>query len=268
MEFLERLERYGTQLTNTEKKISQFVMAHQKETLCANIAELAKLSGASRSAVLRFAQKLGYSGFTEFRYDYSLFVHAGRIARKENSNAVQMLASYYEAAIKKIADQVSEGQVEEIAEHISRARRVKIFGLNRNSYSAQQLRHHLHTLNFDAEAVWDTVLVRDLSAAARPGDVHIYFSVNGATPIIRDAICSSAQQGAETVLITMHRDSPMAAYATYLVVLPSTWLVTTDYFLDQQAINFIFIEILIAYLGKTLALEEREQGQEEWRGER
>lgn len=262
MEFLERLEQHSTQLTNTERKISQFVVSHQKETICANIAELAKLTGTSRSAVLRFAQKLGYSGFTEFRYDFSLFVHAGRAVRQENSNRIQLLASYYEAAIRKIADHISESRLEEIAERISRARRVKIFGLNRNSYSAQQLRHHLHTLNFDAEAVWDTVLVRDLSAAAKPGDVHIYFSVNGATPIIRDAIRSSAQQGADTVLITMHRDSPMEPYATYPVILPSTWLVTTDYFLDQQAINFVFIEMLIVYLGKSLALENRERQEE------
>lgn len=258
MEFLERLEQHSTQLTNTEKKISHFVVSHQKETLCANIAELAKLCGASRSAVLRFAQKLGYSGFTEFRYDFSLFVHAGRVTRQENTNQIQLLASYYENAIKKISEYVSESQLEELAQHIRQAQRVKIFGLNRNSYSAQQLRHHLHTLNFDAEAVWDTVLVRDLSAAAQPGDVHIYFSVNGATPIIRDAIRSSAQQGADTILITMHRDSPMEPYATYPVILPSTWLVTTDYFLDQQAINFVFIEMLIVYLGKSLTMEKQE----------
>jgi len=262
MEFLERLEQHAGQLTNTEKKISQFVLSNRKETIRANIAELAKLSGTSRSAVLRFAQKLGYSGFSEFRYDFSIFVHAGQTARKESAGQIQLLASYYETAIKKIADYVSEKQLEEIAERISRAGRVKIFGLNRNSYSAQQLRHHLHTLNFDAEAVWDTVLVRDLSAAARPGDVHVYFSVNGATPIIREAIQSSAQQGADTVLVTMRQNSPMEPYATHLVLLPSTALVTTDYFLDQQAINFIFIEILIVYLGKALALEERKRQEE------
>ena len=60
----------------------------------------------------------------------------------------------------------------------------------------------------------------------------------------------------------MHKGSPMEAYATHLVLLPSTALITTDYFLDQQAINFIFIEILIVYLGKALALEEREHQEE------
>lgn len=255
MEFLERLERNGSRLTNTEKKISQYVISHKTETLRANIAELAKLCGASRSAVLRFTQKLGYSGFTEFRYDFSVFVHAGQTAKKERTNRIQLVSSYYEQAIRRFSEYISEERMEELARRISWARRVKIFGLNRNSYSAQQLRHHFHTLNFEAEAVWDMVLVRDLSAAAQPGDVHIYFSVNGATPVAREAIRASKQHGADTILVTMHKDSPMAAYATYEVVLPSTWLVTTDYFLDQQAINFVFIELLIVYLGSCLSQE-------------
>lgn len=252
MEFLERLEHYSAQLTNAERHVAEFVVQHQAETLRSSIAELAELSNSSRSAVLRFTQKLGYSGYMDFRYDFSLFVHAGRVTRQENHNRIQLLSSYYEATIHKISEYVSEALMEELAGCIARAKRVKIFGMNRNSYSAQQLRHHFHTLNLDAEAVSDPVLVRDLSAAGRPGDVHIYFSVSGDTPIVREAIQSSQDHGAVTILITMHRDSPMAPYATHLAVLPSTRLSTTDYFFDQQAINFVFIELLIVYLGANL----------------
>lgn len=260
MEFLERLQQHSSQLTNKEQKIADYIVNHHIETLRANLNELAELCGSSRSAVLRFTQKLGYSGFTEFRYDFSLFVHAGQATQQSSVNRIQMLASYYEAAIRKISEYVSEELMEEIVLRIAHARKVKIFGLNRNSYSALQLRHHFHTLNFDAEAVSDTVLIRDLPAAAQPGDVHIYFSVSGATPIIRDAIQASAQHGACTILITMHRDGPMVPYAAYQVLLPSTWLVTTDYFLDQQAINFIFIEMLIVYLGHSLSSDQKEEG--------
>ena len=256
MEFLERLNIYGSQLTNTEKKVSDYVLQHRQETVRSSLNELAEQCGASRSAVLRFTQKLGYSGYIEFRYDYSLFVHAGRSAQQTSSNRVQLLALIYDKVIMKMSEYVSDELMEQITDRIKHARKVKIFGLNRNSYSAQQLRHHFHTLNFDAEAVSDTVLVRDLSAAAQPEDVHIYFSVGGATPIISDAIQSSRQRGACTILITMHQNSPMAAYATYQVLLPSTRLVTADYFLDQQAINFIFIEMLIVYLGSSLSAEE------------
>lgn len=252
MEFLERLERYAPRLTHTEKRVADYVLAHQSETLRSSIADLAALSQSSRSAVLRFAQKLGYSGYTEFRYDFSLFVHAGRISQVENQNRIQQLTSYYESTIHKISDYISESLLEQLSACMAHARRLKIFGMNRNSYSAQQLRHHLHTLNLDAEAVSDPVLVRDLSAAGTAEDVHIYFSVSGDTPIIRDAIQSSCEQGAKTILVTMHHDSPMSNYATHLVVLPSTRLCTTDYFFDQQAINFIFIELLIVYLGTAL----------------
>lgn len=252
MEFLERLERHSGQLTNTEKRVSDYVIHHQSETLRSSIAELAELCHASRSAILRFTQKLGYSGYLEFRYDFSLFVHAGRVTRQENRSRIQLVASYYEATIHKISEYISEPLMEQLASCIVSARRVKIFGMNRNSYSAQQLRHHFHTLNLDAEAVSDPALVRDLSAAGGRDDVHIYFSVSGSTPVIREAIQSSFLRGTTTILVTMHQDSFMSRFATHLAVLPSTRLCTTDYFFDQQAVNFIFIELLIVYLGSRL----------------
>lgn len=260
MEFLERLERHYDQLTNTEKRVSDYVIHHQAETLRSSIAELAELCHASRSAVLRFTQKLGYSGYLEFRYDFSIFVHAGRVTRQESRNRIQLVSSYYEATIHKISESVSEPLMEQLADCIVGARRVKIFGMNRNSYSAQQLRHHFHTLNLDAEAVSDPVLVRDLSAAGGKGDVHIYFSVSGDTPVIREAIQSSYLRGTTTILITMHQDSFMSRFATHLAVLPSTRLCTTDYFFDQQAINFIFIELLIVYLGSKLTEDRAARG--------
>lgn len=253
MNFLERLDSHYAQLTNTERKIHDYLIQNRSEALRVNIEELARLCGVSRSAVLRFAQKLGYSGFTEFKYDFSLFVHAGLDHPEERPNRVRKIASYYEVAIHKIADYVGDDVLDEVTDRITNAHRVKVFGMNRNGYSARQLRHHFHTLNFDAEAVTESVLVRDLSGAGAAGDVHIYFSVSGETPVIRDAIASSFQQGVTTILITMHRDSSMAPYASHQIILPSTRLITTDYFLDQQAINFVFIEILIAFLGNRLA---------------
>lgn len=79
------------------------MVAHQAETLRVNIAELAELCRASRSAVLRFTQKLGYSGFTEFKYDFSLFVHAGLVTRKESANRVQrrMCTSIFPSAERR-----------------------------------------------------------------------------------------------------------------------------------------------------------------------
>lgn len=65
--------------------------------------------------VLRFAQKLGYSGYTEFRYDFSLFVHAGRISQVENQNRIQQLTSYYESTIHKISDYISESLLEQLS---------------------------------------------------------------------------------------------------------------------------------------------------------
>ena len=40
------------------------------------IVDLAEKCHVSKSAILRFAKKLGYSGYSEFKYDFSLVGHS------------------------------------------------------------------------------------------------------------------------------------------------------------------------------------------------
>ena len=143
-------------------------------------------------------------------------------------------------------------EVSLLAEKLIHANRVKIFGLNRTGHSAQQLRQRFHKINFDAEAVTDYVLIPEIANQGRPGDLHLYFSTQGETPIIFEAIKASCQQKVYTVLVTMNDNTKMKKYADLLIQLPTTKAFSSDYFFDLQPINMIFIEILISCMGEKL----------------
>ena len=59
-------ERYDD-LSAKEKQIADFILEHPRESVNPSIEELAERIGISESTMVRFARKLGYSGYQRFR---------------------------------------------------------------------------------------------------------------------------------------------------------------------------------------------------------
>ena len=73
------------------------------------------------------------------------------------------------------------------------------------------------------------------------------------------AIENSAKSHVPTILITMDAHCKMTKYATQIILLPSPQMITSDYFVGEQPFNFIFIEILLSYLGEELKKEDEKR---------
>lgn len=68
MNLKERISIYYTSLTTTEKRIYTQIMDNPHIIIDHSIIEAGELCHTSKSAMLRFAKKLGYRGYSEFKY--------------------------------------------------------------------------------------------------------------------------------------------------------------------------------------------------------
>lgn len=71
MKLQEKISIYYTSLTNTERKICTVILDDPTVVSEHSIIEAAELCSTSKSAMLRFAKKLGYTGYSEFKYAVS-----------------------------------------------------------------------------------------------------------------------------------------------------------------------------------------------------
>ena len=55
-------------LSDMDLEILAYVVKHHKQVQNANIIDLSKAVHVSKSSVLRMTKKLGFSGYTEFKY--------------------------------------------------------------------------------------------------------------------------------------------------------------------------------------------------------
>ena len=251
---VEKMNLYAENFTKTECVIYNYILSNPSQVVHGSIYDLAEWIGVSRSAILRFAQKIGYNGFSEFKYDFSRYVHGGGFhVLTPNESRMTEIVQIYQKTIGLMTETLSEQQLDQLVDQMLAARRIKIFGLNRTGLSAIQLRQRFHKINFDGEAVTDYILIPEIANQGNEQDVHIYFSTQGVTPIILEAIQASKKKNVFTVLVTMNNHSKMIQYADMVFYLPSTKPVSSDYFFDLQPINMVFIEILLAYLGEKLA---------------
>lgn len=68
MEFDRVLSKHYDSLSQIENQISKYIVENKSRMKEISITELAEKSYTSKSSVLRFVQKLGFSGFIEFKY--------------------------------------------------------------------------------------------------------------------------------------------------------------------------------------------------------
>lgn len=68
MRLQQLVHKHADKLSDLDNEMIQFIMEHPDETLAANIIELSEKVHASKSSILRLTQKLGFSGYSEFKY--------------------------------------------------------------------------------------------------------------------------------------------------------------------------------------------------------
>ena len=64
---MSRIEGMSNQFTKTDWKIVQYMKENMQEFVSCSAQDLATQIGVSDASVIRFAQKVGFSGLNEFR---------------------------------------------------------------------------------------------------------------------------------------------------------------------------------------------------------
>lgn len=236
--------------TKSDKMIYDYIMTNQYNSVQQNIVNMAKSIGVSKSALLRFAKKIGYNGFSEFKYDLARAVHRGGTDFEElKAERIDEITDIYKKALEFLSQTVTNQQLEAAAHAIAKTKKIKIFGLNITGLTAQYLRMRFSKINIDAEAVTDYMFIPEVAQQGNSEDLHIYISTKGMDILMIDSIKSSNKHS-QTMLITMNDQSKMSKYSNSMLVLPNTTMFTQHFFLNPQAINYIFIEILISYISE------------------
>lgn len=262
MNLKERISIYYTSLTTTEKRIYTQIMDNPNIIIENSIIEAGNLCHTSKSAMLRFAKKLGYRGYSEFKYaiEESLKRDVQEVPTTVNNETVlHQISSSFALTIQAIGQLNFDEQLKQLAAYIYQYPYIKSIGIGNSAFCANQLVYSLYSHNQFIEGITDNVQFTYLENCINSQYLLIIFSVSASSITYNKLLKTAKTNGAKTILITMNNDSSINQLVDMVFTLPSNIAPTTSSTvlkqLDNRTTLYFFAEIISYYYG--LYLEEK-----------
>lgn len=249
---LERLNVYKDSFTASEIQIMNYILDNPFDIMHLSIVEIGKKSGTSKTAIIRLCQKIGYKGFSEFKFDLSRYLISNNQNADNNKNVINAITSSYADCINRINNTLSLDDIQNLSKLMISSNRVKLLGCNRTGFSISQFRYRLSKIGFDAEAITDSLLMKDCINILNDKDLCIIFSIKGAKHPYLDCVKILKDNNCRIVLVTMNPLTPLKPYCDQLITLPYVSKQSDVTFLDDQLIFFVLIEIILCEIANSV----------------
>lgn len=176
MRFEETVRLHYDALNETEKDMITTLLDHLNDYCSLSITDLGKMLQSSRSSVLRMAQKLGYRGYSEMKYEMQRDVETREIIPSD-------LVSLFENDVHRTFELAAQTNFHPLIEHIDRCEKLILYatGFVQNNYT-KQLASELFLYGkpnnlINGESNFDII-----SKSLGPNDLVIVTSLSGETP--------------------------------------------------------------------------------------
>ena len=256
---LVRLAETQAQMTKSEKKVAEVVLADPAATTRSSIATLARAAGVSEPSVNRFCKNFGAAGFPDFKLKLAQCMASGFPLLSESVEPGDDLASCSRkilsstmAALAELRESLDTAALERGVSLMTAARRIYFFGLGASSAVAKDAEQRFFRFKLPVSSHEDMLMQRMLAASAGAGDLFVMISHTGRTRELIDTARLARQNGAVVMGLTAPA-SPLAGACNCVVGVEV--VENTDYYMpmNSRIAHLAVLDILAA--GITLKME-------------
>jgi DNA-binding MurR/RpiR family transcriptional regulator len=218
--------------------VARYVERHRGSLMVDRVTEVAQRCGVQPSAVVRFAQRFGYSGFSElqsvFRAQWSERAASQSsyqerirklVAEKRGALTPRAVAREFIAAsetgLNELARDFDDASFEAAVALLERAQHIYVVGVRRSYPVAAYITYALQHVDKRVQLV-DGVggMAMEQARSAAKGDAIVAISF---TPYGKETLAcvrAAHRRGARAIVLTDSRMSPLARLASALLVVP------------------------------------------------
>ncbi|OTN76402.1 hypothetical protein A5886_001479 [Enterococcus sp. 8G7_MSG3316] len=217
-------------LTDTEKRIADYILQHLAEIPSLNVETIAKHTYTSHSSVIRLAKKMGYDGFKNFRFGIAEMAHSQMFhpafvdanfpfaSTDPTEDILKKMADLTISTIHKTRAQMNNAIMEQAAETIEKAQRVFLFALGDSQIRARSFQNKLVKINkylIVADEYGD-----DAWNAANlcPNDCAIFITYRGKNAQYQKILKHLTSIGVPSIVITGNPKAKISKLANLAIV--------------------------------------------------
>lgn len=210
-----RIKKKYDSLSTKEKKIADYILENTEEAVSLNIEKLAQQASTSLSTVVRFVRHLGYDSFQHFRISLvrENIIHENRIFEVPISKNADSVSLVFDSAIKTLEQTnllLNRDDLDEVAELLTKARRICLFGLGGSNIVAYNTYHKFIRLGLNCIYSADFHMQLINASQMTEDDVALVFSHTGVdidTIAIKD---EAKKRGAKIVSFNSALNTPIS----------------------------------------------------------
>ena len=218
-DILERIHASYYQLTATERKVADFVLAQRDQVQFMSITQLADECGTAEATISRFCRSLKLKGFNAFKIELARHSASNGAAIKQEATKNTVMSRSLEVgrmandAIYQTIELLDPKQVEQAVNLIENAPHVMCIGSGGSMIMANEFAHLFSTVCCKFYAVSDSHMQISAAATMNKQDIIVLFSYSGATTGGLQILELARNRGIKTILVTRFLKSPAASLA-------------------------------------------------------
>lgn len=218
MSIEERLNINFDQLNNNERIILQKIIENKSDFYNLTIYDFAKKSYVSKSFVIRLCKKIGYTGYSEFKYQLK-----SEVENTTKKQSTQSILKITEDDLKETLRLLSAEKLEQLNKVIQHSTHIYTYG---TGYGQKTILE-----DFKRGVILNQRIVTSLPTSVElklytnkiaQGDIIIIVSMSGKIDSIRNSLILMKENGAQIISITKFKTNDLASLASLNLYVQST----------------------------------------------
>lgn len=205
-------------LGKAEKKIADWILNNPGEILSLSIVELAEQCKCGEATIVRFAKRLGFTGYQELKISLAqetqgTVVNVNMSSEDNAFEIYEKVCNDIYCSLERTKKILDKDALEQTAKVIMAANKIIVLGLGNSAAVAMDAAHKLLRAGYNAFAYTDNHMQVIAASHLNPGDVAIAISHSGSSKDVVDALAVAREHGAVTVSITNKGKSPIQKHS-------------------------------------------------------
>ena len=205
------------QLTNSEKKVADYILGHRIDAQYMSISELAEECDVADATISRFCRRLGVGGYNAFKLELakaSMTSRSGILLEQlgESKSGYADLCRRILQENVNVMEQTMQlldaNHVRQAMDLIQRAKRVVCMGQGGSMVMAEEAWSMFSTISPKFSFVPDSHLQANVAALMGEGEVILFFSYSGSTRDLQDILGVAKKRNVKVILISRFPKSP------------------------------------------------------------
>lgn len=221
MSVISKIKEMQSELTVKEKKISKYILQHLDKIVYMNTYQIADKCKVSQASVVRFAKKLGYSGFPEFKISFGRDMGRRDVEDKVNfiyediretdglDDLVKKIAYANSNIIQDTYSILNIDSIREAIDTLKQARKIFILGAGYSGIVAKDFHYKLGELGMNSVCESDYHISLASISTLQETDVVFVISQGGKTLDIYNLVKEAKKRGAKIISVTQMSSNPI-----------------------------------------------------------